>query len=47
MEILIIEDSKTINNTIKNKLLNYFQDANIYQAFTLKEVKQFLDNKIF
>jgi len=41
--ILIIEDSKTINNIIKNELKKL--GLSVSQAFTLKEAKKFLEKK--
>jgi len=41
--ILVIEDSKTINNIIKNELSKL--DFHISQAFTLSQAKQFLTSK--
>jgi len=44
MKILIIEDSKSINNRLKIELKKHFEDIEISQAFTLKEAREFIDN---
>ena len=47
MKILIIEDSKTINNIAKTELQKYFENIHISQAFTLKEAKGLLQKENF
>jgi DNA-binding response OmpR family regulator len=47
LKILIIEDSKSINNTLKKSLEKCFKKSKIFQAFTIKEAKNFLDNQEF
>ncbi len=47
MKILIIEDSKSINNTLKKSLEKFFENSEIFQAFSIKEAINFLDKQTF
>jgi DNA-binding response OmpR family regulator len=47
MKILILEDSKAINNQLKIELYKHFDDLEVYQAFSIKEAFEKLENNKF
>ena len=47
MKILILENSKLINNKLKTELFKYFNNLKVEQAFTIKEAFKKLENEKF